>query len=48
VGKSTVRVAVHRLRRGSATSSREEIGRTVADPDDVEDEVRHLLRIVGG
>jgi RNA polymerase sigma factor (sigma-70 family) len=46
VGQSTVRVAVHRLRRRFGEILREEIGRTVADPGDVEDEVRHLLRIV--
>jgi RNA polymerase sigma-70 factor (ECF subfamily) len=47
-GKSTVRVAVHRLRRRFGEILREEIGHTVAAPADVEDEVRHLLRVVGG
>jgi RNA polymerase sigma-70 factor (ECF subfamily) len=48
LGPSTVRVAVHRLRRRFGEILREEIGQTVARPADVEDEVRHLLRIVGG
>jgi RNA polymerase sigma-70 factor (ECF subfamily) len=45
VGESAVRVAVHRLRRRFGAVLREEVGRTVADPGDVEAEVRHLLTV---
>jgi len=43
-----VRVAVHRLRKLFAAVLREEIGRTVADPADVDSEIRWLLRAVRG
>ena len=38
-----VRVAVHRLRQQYRELLREEIARTVADPDHIEDEIRDLL-----
>jgi len=38
-----VKVAVHRLRRRFGFLLRQEIGQTVADPGEVEDEIRHLL-----
>jgi RNA polymerase sigma-70 factor (ECF subfamily) len=37
-------VAVHRLRRKFQKRLREEIAETVADPSEVEDEIRYLLR----
>jgi RNA polymerase sigma-70 factor (ECF subfamily) len=37
-------VAVHRLRRKFQKRLREEIAATVADPSEVEDEIRYLLR----
>lgn len=49
VGKSlamtegAVKVAVHRLRRRFGMLLREEIAQTVTDPQDVDDEIRHLL-----
>jgi len=42
-----VRVAVHRLRRQFRELLREEIARTVHDPDDIEDEIRDLFAAVG-
>ena len=39
-----VRVAVHRLRRKFQKRLREEIAETVADPSEVDDEIRYLLR----
>lgn len=48
VGASTVRVAVHRLRRHFGEILREEVGHTVGNPGDVEDELRYLLRVLGG
>ena len=47
VGESAVRVAVHRLRRRFGAVLRDEVGRTVEDPAEVEEEIRHLLAIAG-
>jgi RNA polymerase sigma-70 factor (ECF subfamily) len=46
--ESSVRVAVHRLRKRFCSTLREEIGRTVANPADVDDELRWLLSAVRG
>jgi RNA polymerase sigma-70 factor (ECF subfamily) len=46
LGEGAVRVAVHRLRRRFGEVVREEIARTVADPGDVESEIRWLLSAV--
>ena len=43
-----VRVASHRLRRRFAEKLREEVAQTVADVDEVEDELRHLLDALRG
>ena len=48
VGEPAVRVALHRLRRRFGALLREEVGRTVANPGDVEAEVRHLLTVAAG
>ncbi len=40
-----MRVAVHRLRRRFGAVLREEVSRTVEKPDDVEEEIRHLLTV---
>jgi RNA polymerase sigma-70 factor (ECF subfamily) len=45
VGESAVRVAVHRLRRRFGRLVRQEVGRTILDPNDLEKEIRHLLSI---
>jgi len=42
--EGAVRVAVHRLRRKFQKRLREEIAETVADPSEVDDEIRFLLR----
>ena len=42
--EGAVRVAVHRLRRKFQKRLREEITETVADPSEVDDEIRFLLR----
>lgn len=47
VGDSAVRVAVHRLRRRFGAVLRDEVGRTVEDPAEVEEEIRHLLAVAG-
>lgn len=49
LGMSTVAVktCVHRLRKNFAELLREEVRRTVADKADVEDELKHLLVVLG-
>jgi RNA polymerase sigma-70 factor (ECF subfamily) len=44
LNEAAARVAVHRLRRRFRDLFREEIAQTVAEPADIDDEVRHLLR----
>jgi RNA polymerase sigma-70 factor (ECF subfamily) len=44
--EGAIKVAVHRLRRRYRELLRAEIGRTVASPDEVEDELRHLFAAV--
>ena len=46
--EGTVKVAVHRLRQRYRTLLRETIAETVATEAEAEDELRYLLRIVGG
>jgi len=46
VGESAVRAAVHRLRKDFADLLRREVGRTVADENEVDDEVRHVLAVL--
>jgi RNA polymerase sigma-70 factor (ECF subfamily) len=45
VGEAAVRVAVHRLRKRFAHLLREEVGRTVAEPGEVDEEIRYLLEV---
>lgn len=42
MSEGAVKVSVHRLRRRFADLMRDEIARTVASPEDIEDELRHL------
>jgi RNA polymerase sigma-70 factor (ECF subfamily) len=42
-----VDVAVHRMRRRYGELLREEIGCTVGDPAEVEEEIRHLKEVLG-
>ena len=44
--ESAVKTAVHRLRQRFGAALRDDIAETVADPDDVDDEVRHLLGVL--
>jgi|WetSurMetagenome_2_1015567.scaffolds.fasta_scaffold184684_1 RNA polymerase sigma factor (sigma-70 family) len=48
LSEGALRVAVHRLRRRYRESFREEIAQTVASPEEIEDEVRHLMDVLGG
>lgn len=47
LSEGAARVAVHRLRHRFRDLFREEIAPTVARPEDVEDEIRHLLASLG-
>ena len=46
MSEGAIRVAVHRLRRRFGQSLRAEVSRTVVGPEDVDAELRHLLRAV--
>jgi RNA polymerase sigma factor (sigma-70 family) len=46
VGESAVRAAVHRLRKDFADLLRQEVGRTVTDEKEVDDEIRHVLAVL--
>lgn len=46
--EGALRVAVHRLRRQFAALTREEIAQTVADEASVREELRYLIRVLGG
>lgn len=47
LSEAAVKVAVHRLRRRYRELLREEIARTVAAPEEVDDEIRHLFAALG-
>lgn len=46
--EGAIKVAVHRLRSRFGALLREEIEQTVVDPGHVDDEIRHLLEVIGG
>ena len=46
--ENTVKSLVHRMRKRYRTLLRAEITRTVADPAEVDEDIRFLLRVVGG
>ena len=48
MNEGAVRVAAHRLRRRFRELFREEIAHTVARPEDIDEEVRHLLDALSG
>jgi RNA polymerase sigma-70 factor (ECF subfamily) len=48
ITESAVKVAVHRLRRRFGALLRREISQTVPDESAVDDELRHVLRVLGG
>ncbi len=47
ISVSAVGVAVHRLRRRYGELLRQEIARTVNDPPEVDEEIRHLIALLG-
>jgi RNA polymerase sigma factor (sigma-70 family) len=48
LSEPAVRMAVHRLRKRFREVFREEIAQTVADPNEVEEEIRYLLAALAG
>ena len=48
LSEGAARVAVHRLRKRYRELFREEIARTVAEPDEVDAELRHLIAVLAG
>jgi hypothetical protein len=42
LGVGTIKTLIHRLRKQYMTVVREEVGRTVSDPAEIEDELRSL------
>jgi len=48
MSEGAVMVAVHRLRQRYGQVLREEIMRTVASPDEVDAELHHLMKVLGG
>jgi RNA polymerase sigma-70 factor (ECF subfamily) len=48
ISVGAIDVAVHRLRRRYGELLREEIGHTVSQPGEVEEEIRHLKAVLGG
>jgi len=47
LGESAVKVAVHRMRRRLRALLRDEVARTVGEPRQVDDELRHLFAALG-
>ena len=45
--EGAVKTAIHRLRRRFRDGLREEIAGTVADPEDIDDEIRYLISVIG-
>jgi DNA-directed RNA polymerase specialized sigma24 family protein len=45
--ENTVKSLVHRMRRRYRTLLRAEIARTVGDPEEIDEEIRYLLRVLG-
>jgi RNA polymerase sigma-70 factor (ECF subfamily) len=45
--EGALKVAIHRLRRRFGEVLRAEIAQTVSHPDEVQDELRYLMRVVG-
>jgi hypothetical protein len=48
ITEGAVKVEVHRLRHRFGAALRAEIGTTVADPEEIDDELRYLLPPVAG
>jgi len=45
---SAIKTTVHRFRQDYRTKLREQIGRTVSTPDEVDDELRYLRKVLAG
>jgi len=45
--EGAIKTAVHRLRQRLGRVLREEVAQTIADPQQVDEEIRYLLRVVG-
>jgi len=41
-------VAIHRLRKRFGILLREQVAETVSSPDEVEEEIHHLISVLGG
>ena len=48
IGETAARVAVHRLRQRYRKLIRSEVAGTVAAPEEVDEEMRHLFRVLAG
>ena len=48
MSEGAVKVALHRLRRRYGELLREEIAHTVATPEDLDEEIRHLCAAMAG
>jgi RNA polymerase sigma factor (sigma-70 family) len=46
MSEGAVRTAVHRLRQRYGQLLREEVAQTISNPDDLEDELRHLMTVL--
>jgi DNA-directed RNA polymerase specialized sigma24 family protein len=46
MSEGAIRVAVHRLRKRYGQLVREEIARTVASPEEIEEEIQHLISVL--
>jgi hypothetical protein len=46
MSEGAVRMAVHRLRQRYGQLFREEVANTVSDPNEIEAEMRHLLKVL--
>jgi RNA polymerase sigma factor (sigma-70 family) len=46
MSEGSIRVALHRLRRRFGELLRKEVGRTVVDPGEVDEEIRHLFSVI--
>jgi len=44
--ESAVKTSVHRLRQRFGSVLRQEIAETVAEPNEIEDEMRHMLQVI--
>ena len=48
ISEAALKVMVHRLRRRYRDLLRDEVANTVASPDEVEEELRHLFKVLAG